>query len=307
MNSKFRLLFTVLLLLAVATLGIAADKSIQTPAQTPYVITNDDGLLHTYASYYATGGSQNAPTLTFTSDTNLQGQGIGGGFFGLPRLAMLPSSSAQCLYASNAGTGDIAAVTLSSQTLVGNFLGSDTDAGDANGIGMVLNANYLYAGYPESATIGTFAVLPGCQLSFLGDVAAAGLNGGTVAGMALNGNILVVSYGDGSIESFNVSNGIPVSNGDAQNSTGYLNANTNFPEGVDITGDGHYAVFGDSSLVTTIEVSDISSGKLTTTRQYTVAGGVGPSSTGPILAVGPGDQLGRDPLESGSVHGVCGQ
>ena len=33
-----------------------------------------------------------------------------------------------------------------------------------------------------------------------------------------------------------------------------------FPEGVDITQDGHYAIFGDSSLASVIEVSDISSG-----------------------------------------------
>ena len=49
---------------------------------------------------------------------------------------------------------------------------------------------------------------------------------------------------------------------------------------MDITQDGHFAIFGDASVPTTIEVSDISSGKLTATVQYTVGA--------PINAVGPG-------------------
>jgi hypothetical protein len=76
----------------------------------------------------------------------------------------------------------------------------------------------------------------------------------------------VVTYGDGSIESFNVSNGTPVSNGDAQNSTGALAAAfATYPTSVEITQDGHYALFGDTSTSNVIEVSDISSGKLAKT------------------------------------------
>jgi hypothetical protein len=41
--------------------------------------------------------------------------------------------------------------------------------------------------------------------------------------------------------------------------------------GVDITQDGHFAIFGDQSNTTTVEVSDISSGKLTKTVLYNVA------------------------------------
>ena len=119
--------------------------------------------------------------------------------------------------------------------------------------------------------------------------------------------MLVVAYADGSIESFNVSNGLPVSNGDAQNSTGYINAGSNFPEGVDITSDGHWALFGDSSINTTVEVSDISSGRLTATRQYTVAGGAGPNALGRVQAVWTGSQLRLDSPESRSKHDLCGQ
>jgi hypothetical protein len=245
-------------------------------------MTNDDGLLHNYVSFFLAGGSQNSPTLTFQSNVITGGKGIGGGFFASPRVNLLPDSSAECVYASNAGTGDISAVNIQARTLAGLFSASPGDVGDANGIGLVLNTNYLYAGYSTSNTIATFVILPGCQLSFVGDVSAAGLNGGSPSGMALHGNILVVAYADGSIESFNIANGTPVSNGDAQNSAGYAYAY--FPEGVDITSDGQFAIFGDSSVPATVEVSNISSGKLTTTVQYTVgtstnAVGSGLSST----------------------------
>ena len=108
----------------------------------------------------------------------------------------------------------------------------------------------------------------GCTLSFVSDVFAAGLNGGTVDGMAVHGNMMVVTYGDGSIESFNTSAGVPVSNGDQQYSTGSVD--DHLPNSVIITRDGHYAIFGDASTRTTVEVSDISSGKLTPSIAYSL-------------------------------------
>ncbi len=277
MKSRLRLFLTAIVLASLVVVCAAKDNPSPAPSQSTYVMTNDDGLLHSYVSFFLAGNTANGPTLTFQADINTGGKGIGGGFFGTPRVNLLRDSSAQCVYASNAGSGDIAAINIQSQTRVGNFFGSSTDSGNTNGIGLVLNQNYLYAGYTASNTIGTFAIGAGCQLTFLGDVTAAGLNGGWVGGMAINGNILVVAYGDGSIQSFNISNGVPMSNNDEQNSTGFAAAY--FPEGVDITQDGHFAIFGDASIPTTIEVSDISSGKLTTTRQYTV--GTAHSAVGP--------------------------
>lgn len=277
MRLQLRLLLTALLSVYLLATAVAADKA--SPAPATYLLTNDDGVLHSYVSFFTPGGSQGTSTLTFSFDVGSGGLGIGGGYFGLPRLAMLPTASPECVYASNAGSGDIAGINIQTRLLAGNFLGSDTDAGDAMGIGVVQNANYLYAGYSASQTIGTFAIQSGCQLSFLGDVPAAGLNGGSVSGMALHGNMLVVAYADGSIESFDIANGLPVSNGDAQNSTAYNQHNIAFPDGVDITADGHFAIFGDSAVGVTLEVSDLSSGHLTQTVPYTL--GAGASLTGP--------------------------
>jgi hypothetical protein len=268
----------VLLMAFVSAALMSSVLSAQAPAS--YVISNDDGITHSYLSFFAPSGTQSAPSLTFSFNVNTLGVGIGGGFFGLPRIAMLPNQSTNCLYASNAQTADITGVNIQTRTVSGNFTASDGDAGDAQGIGVLVNANYLYAAYTSSNTIATFSVQTGCQLSFLNDTPAAGLNGGSITGMALHGSMLVVAYGDGSIESFNVANGTPVSNGDAQNSTGYTLNITNFPEGVDITSDGHFAIFGDSSVRSTVEVSDISSGHLTTTTYYNLGGGaniIGPT------------------------------
>lgn len=267
-RSPMKKLLTVLIVvsaLVVPAVLCAANKS--KPSSSPiYVVTNDDGITHSYASFYLAGGTQGAPTLTYQKSVNTTGLGIAGGFFGTPRLAMLPSSSAQCLFLSDAGTSDIAAFNIQTQTLVGTFQGSTSDSGTSNGIGMVLNQNYLYAGYTLSNTIATFSVGAGCQLSFLGDITVAPLNGGWIAGMALNGNMLVVTYIDGSIQSFNTASGIPTSNNDEQNSFGFVSGY--FPDSVDITQDGHFAIFGDAAVPTTVEVSDLSSGKLAPTVMY---------------------------------------
>jgi len=196
------------------------------------------------------------------------GVGISGGFFASSRIAIVTQGDDVCVFASNAASGDISGINAGTQTATGTFLPSSTDTATTNGIGLAANANYLYATFSTSSTIATFTVGSGCTLTFVADVFAVGLNSGVVGAMAIHGSMMVVTYGDGSIESFNIAGGVPVSNGDAQNSTGF--ATDNIPNGVDITENGDYAIFGDASTTTTLEVSDISSGKLTPTVAYNV-------------------------------------
>ncbi|MGA2902365.1 MAG: hypothetical protein ABSD98_00920 [Candidatus Korobacteraceae bacterium] len=287
-------LYIVLIMLGacLAPLLLHASNKPKTPDSPIYVFTNDDAVRHSYTSIYLAGGSQGAPTLTYQHSVNTGGKGIGGGFFGTPRVTLLPDSSAQCLYASDAATGDIAAISIPTQQLVGNFSGSTNDSGTSNGIGMVMNQSYLYAGYTLSNTIATFAIGAGCQLSFLGDIAVTPLNGGWIAGMALNGNMLVVTYIDGSIQSFNTANGVPISNNDEQNAAGFAAAY--FPDGVDITQDGHFAIFGDAGIPTTVEVSDLSSGKLAPTVMYilgTASNAIGPGVNSASVRLSPDESL----------------
>jgi len=284
---------TVVCIFVSASLLLAADKTSPSGPPNIYVMTDDDGTLHNYSSFYLAGGTQGAPTLTNQHGVLTEGTGIGGGFFGTSRLAMPPSSSAQCVYVSDANSGDIAAMNIQSQTLVGNFLGSSNDVGTSNGIGLVMNQNYLYAGYTLSNTIATFAVGSSCQLTFLGDITVTPLNGGWISGMALNGNILVVAYLDGSIQSFNTSNGIPVSNNDEQYTAGY--AADYLANGVDITQDGHFAIFGDTATATVVEVSDLSSGKLSPTMLYVIpqqpSNTIGPAISASTVRLSPDESL----------------
>src|SRR5580658_4873796 len=263
----------LLLLIGLCTLFVAVAETAK-PASRPvkpgipsYLITNDDLPPQTPTSgtffTFAANGTPQDPT-----KVSLGGAGEAGGYFNGDRVSIVSNSSEACAYLSLAGSGEIGAVDIKTEQDIGNYPAEETDSGTNNGIGLANNGSYLYASFSTSETIATFSMLPGCALNFVGDIAAIGLNSGNVSGMAVHGNMMVVTYGDGSIESFNLSAGIPVSNGDLQDATGY--ATSRFPAGVDITQDGHFAVFGDQSTTTTVEVSDISSGKLAKTKLYNV-------------------------------------
>ena len=249
---------TAILLLAASVFG--AKK----PAH--YVFTNNDtlGKISNSSNFYAigAGGLLAQPATVTTGDG-----GIGGGYFGQDKVGALRKGKEECVYVSDSASGGIAAIVVQTLKVAGAFVGSHNDSGSVNGIGLALNSSYLYASFTTSNTIGTFKILANCKLKFVGDVDVLGLNGGSPDGMAVRGNLMVVAYDDGSIESFDVSQGEPVANGDKQNSTGFIKGG-NAPGGVDITQDGHFAIFGDVSVTTTVEVSDISSGKLTKTIVY---------------------------------------
>jgi 6-phosphogluconolactonase (cycloisomerase 2 family) len=242
-----------------------------------YVVANDDngpGQVPSGVSFYTVraDGLLNSRAEVLTGPG-----GIAGGYFAANRVSVLDSGNAECVYASQAATGFIVGIGVKSLKVGGTSVGSKKDTGASNGIGLAMNAQYLYASFTDFSTIGTFQVLPGCKLKFVSDITVAGLQGGIVDGMVIHGDMMVVTYGDGSIESFNISAGVPVSNGDEQNSTGSRRGNT-YPSGIDITQDGHYAIFGDTSPFTIAEVSDISSGKLTPTVVYRLGDAINASN-----------------------------
>jgi 6-phosphogluconolactonase (cycloisomerase 2 family) len=246
-------------------------------AGTPhYLIANDDTppALATSVTFYTVGANG---LLTMKQKVLLGRGGIAGGYFAANRVNVLDSGNAECFYASIAQGGEIEGIGVKTLKIGGHAVGSQQDTGSSNGVGLAMNAKYLYASFTDSSNIGTFQVQPGCKIKFIGDITVGGLQGGVIDGMAIHGNMMVVTYGDGSIESFNISAGVPVSNGDEQNSTGSRGGNT-YPSGVDITQDGHFAIFGDTSPFTVVEVSDISSGKLTPTVVYHLGNGINSSN-----------------------------
>jgi hypothetical protein len=241
-----------------------------------YVITNDDvpAPLATSVTFYTVGTNG---LLTMKGKVLTGRGGIAGGYFGAKRVSVLDDGKAECVYAAQAAGGEVEGIDVKTLRIGGHAVGSKNDTGASNGIGLAVNGHYLYASFTDFSTIGTFQLKTGCKLNFVGDITVGGLQGGTIDGMAVHGNIMVATYGDGSIESFNISAGVPVSNGDEQNSTGSRGGNT-YPSGIDITQDGHFAIFGDTATSTIVEVSDISSGKLTPTVVYHLGKGISSSN-----------------------------
>ncbi len=263
--------------LMVLVSGIFASSHLAL-TQTHYILTNDD-LAYPFLTGvgFFTVGANGVPV--FKQQVHTGTFGIGGGYFGMNRLAVLDSGGQQCVFASEALNGFIVGIDVSTRTVGGSTTGSSTDSGTANGIGLVMNGTYLYASFSSSNTIGTFAVQPGCSLTFIGDTSVTGLQAGFINGMAIHGSMLVTSYTDGSIESFNISGGTPVSNGDEQISTATINsADATYANAIDITKDGHYAIFGDTSTSLSVEVSDISSGKLAKPTVYKSAASISSSN-----------------------------
>jgi 6-phosphogluconolactonase (cycloisomerase 2 family) len=257
--------------------GVCVASGFAVGASKPhYVITNDDvpAPFTSTATFYTVGTNG---LLTLKTKVSLGVGGIAGGYFAANRVNVLDSGNAECAYVSQAATGEIEGIVVKSLKVGGRANGSKQDTGSSNGVGLAMNSQYLYASFTDFSTIGTFQVEPGCKLTFVGDVNVLGLQGGTIDGMVLHGNMMVTTYDDGSIESFNISAGVPVSNADEQNSTGSRGGNT-YPNGIDITQDGHYAIFGDTATSTIVEVSDISSGKLTKTVVYHLGNGISSSN-----------------------------
>ncbi len=237
-------------------------------AGTQYVVTNDDAAFPfpTGVSFYTVGANG---LLVFQQQVQTGQFGIGGGYFGMSRVVALDTAQQQCVYASEGANHDVVGINVSTLTVGGSASGSETDGGTSNGIGLAMNSNYLYASFSDSNTIGTFAVESGCGLTFIGDTSAKGLHGGIINGMAVHGTMLIASFTDGSIASFNISGGTPLPNGDEQTATAMMSSQgATYPNSIDITSDGHFAIFGDTSTAFSVEISDISSGKLAKTKIY---------------------------------------
>ena len=273
---------TRLLTLAVAGSFICFITLNTSAATAPhYLITNNDFSQGNSATFY----SISSGTLTQAAVVSTGGKGEDGlGSVATKRITILHNPTQSCAFVADAGSNDVAGISITSLTATGTFPASSGDNSSFS-LPVTNNGSYLYAGFTGSGTIGTYQILSGCKLQFLADAAAVGLAGGAVLDMQAVKNILVVSFEDGSIESFNISAGVAVSNGDLQFSTGH--AQSNFVAGVDIDATAHYAAFGGTLNPAVIEISDISSGKLTPTIVYS---NLGPNTGSEAVWFSPNDQ-----------------
>src|SRR5271170_2474525 len=182
-----------------ALVGVCLASGVALGAGKPhYVIANDDvpAPLATSVTFYTIGTNG---LLTLKTKVLTGRGGIGGGYFAANRVNVLDDGKAECVYASEASGGEIQGIVIKSLKLGGHATGSKDDTGASNGVGLAMNPQYLYASFTDSSNIGTFQVLPGCKLKFVGDITVGGLHGGVIDGMVVHGNIMVATYGDGSI------------------------------------------------------------------------------------------------------------
>lgn len=241
---------------AVVGLMLSGASSHAAPA-VHYLITNNDVSPNSATFYRILDDG----VLKQTAVVKTGGMGVFGiGDVATKRLSILDSRLGQCAFISDAGTADVAGISILALRATGTFKAQNTDSAPF-GMPVGNNGIFLYAGFTGSNTLATYRILRDCKLEFIQDVSASGLTGGSILDLSVHKNILVASFRDGSIESFNISAGVPVPNGDEQFSTGQVQ-NGNIPAGVDITSDGHFAIFGGTSVPPLVEVSDISSGKL---------------------------------------------
>jgi hypothetical protein len=152
--------------LTAVIVGVCFVSTIAAGAGKPhYLITNDHvpPRLSSTVTFYTVGidGS-----LTMAKKVITGGVGIGGGYFAANRISVLDSGNAGCIYASDAFNGDVTGIVVKTLKVGGRAQGSSTDTGTSNGIGLAMNAKYLYASFTDSSTIGTFQVKPGCKITF---------------------------------------------------------------------------------------------------------------------------------------------
>jgi len=270
-------------LVGIAVCAVLCSESFSASQATVphYLITNNDFSQGNSATFFAISGG----TLTQTAVVNTGCKGDDGlGSVATKRVAVLHNHNESCVFLAEAGSADVAGISIPALTASGTFKGSLTDS-NGLGMGVVTNGSYVYASFTASNTIAAYQILSGCMLLFLGDTPAAGLAGGAPLDMQAIGNFLVVSFQDGSIESFDISSGIAVSNGDLQYSTGH--GQNNFVAGVDIDATAHYAAFGGTANPSVIEISDLSSGKLAPTIVYS---NLGPNTGSEAIWFSPNNQ-----------------
>jgi hypothetical protein len=231
------------LIFALALVTLCAASTFAT---TKYVVDNDDNPTANTATFY-TVGTNGKLTLKKTVPTG--GTGLGGGYFADARINVSHSKTQPCVYVSNATSNNVSAINEETLKNNGPFKAGTNDSGAAGGITVVSTTNYVYAGFSGATagagegSIATYKEEAGCKLKYVKSIPAKGLGQGTFGvgqptGMAItpDGKTMVVGYDDGSIQSFNVSAGVPKPIGKAVNTTGF--ADGDYPGSVDITKDG---------------------------------------------------------------------
>jgi len=252
----------------------------------PWVYVNDNNQTVGGNTASLFDFSSVGPTLTYIAPYATTSTGIA--FMPVPNqvVAAAYNTGVSCVFASDPlgdstfPTGDVAAFTVGGGgvlTLVGLFDDPTNTSGNNDLLTLAIdrrkNEPLLFAVFQDEQKIVSFKInTHTCALSWIASKTAIGLNNGWPIAMGINNtpdahDMLVVSYGDGSIQAFKNAGGV-LTPTPAILSTGFT-GHSAIPQGLDITENGEYAVFADSNGPTTeLEVSPILAGGLGATTDY---------------------------------------
>lgn len=278
-----RTLATVILLAAPPAILVVTANA----ATHHFVVANNNTFPTNSVSLYAVSGSSLVPVATVPTG----GTGSGGGYFAGVTQSVAQDGTNVCVFAGDASSIDISAMKVVAGRpyleVVGNYVSPDGDADTNAGLGIITSGGYLYANYTGgrafngdivNPALGVWKIGSGCTLRFVGHLAnTSGLNGGPIDGMAVTPNrkYLMVAYGDGSVGSYAIGGGnISLISQEiiAGNAIGGAEA-----EGVTISSNGQWAIFGDFTFNgTQLDVARIASdGTLSPTVTYGGTGSLG--------------------------------
>jgi 6-phosphogluconolactonase (cycloisomerase 2 family) len=269
--------------LAMLVVGLATASL----AGTRYLITNNDtSSLINSASIFSVDGDG---SLTHVRTIQLQGSYSGVSFSGANLLNIQRSQTSDCVYFGGTFVKDgyltgVESIDFSTQTHADAVPGFELD-NPSQGVPLAAtpNGKYLFADFPGSNNIMTYELLPGCKLKRLSEIITGGArttpqsfvfsDAARVMKVTPNGKFLILTYGDGSFASY----AINPNTGALRLVSRYLVADGGFAEGIDITSDSRWVVFGDTAKTLTgpaaVEVAAIhENGSLGPTHAYTNIG-----------------------------------
>jgi hypothetical protein len=211
-----------------------------------YVVTNDDSTSGNTITVFLLNPSNG--TLKAVKSVSTGGTGLGGGYSAIPLVSI--DSSDKCVFATdattqlnNVATGDVAAFTTPSFTLVGDYSDASLN-GTVNGIGLALSptGQYLYAAYSGSSNIAVWQINTDCSLTLLNTYPTPAPISAMVVRQQGSFQYLMVTYPDGNaIDLFTIGgNGTTLT----EQPSGPVTPN-HTPSGLDITQDGNVALIGD--------------------------------------------------------------
>jgi hypothetical protein len=247
-----------------------------------YVVGNNNVGGPNTVSVFQVSGTSLVPVTTVSTG----GSGTGGGYFAEARQSIAQDGSNICVFAGNAGSGDIAAMkvigTSPYLSIVGNYFSGDGDTATNDGLGITVTGGYLYANYTGGTTspaIGVWKIGAGCTLTYVTHLLTGGLNGGIIDGLVAtpNGKYLVAGYGDGSVGSYAIGGGSISLIGQEIIAGNTVGAGA-YAGSVAISSNGKWAIFSDFSPSnnTQLDVAAIgSNGALAPTTTYGGTGSLG--------------------------------